>query len=773
MTLADGIRRRLGMGNRFSSLTQYHEIVLAHGIMAALVFLLFVPYSIFTVRFRGSRFLFTGRWHARANVFAGLMLLAVFILGYFAVGPERSLTNPHHGLGVAILLLFILQMVGGWLVSGIRKARSFRITLHQWSGRAIAILGIVQIPLGLTLYGSPIFTFVLYAVWMAFLVLLYFILDYKHQGRDGHYGGGRSELYPATDSTSSDGGGKRKWLAPLLAGAGILALLFRKKNKREGRSRSRTRSRSRSRSYSRSRLDAYSGAPTSYFDSEKTYDDDRSRGGGWMSKLLPIGAALGAFGLTSKSRNRGRDEEYSAVSTDTPSRPPPRRAHTVSDLSEISDQYRRDPHGPPPRGAPSMSGVDSIPPGRRPPRRAQSDMYSGLSYDDGSYESPSRRAGGGRGGGILKGALAGMGMGWLANKFGGGKKKGPPPPRYDDDRYTYDDDSRFDDSRLDGSRYTEDPYLSPPRNTRRPSRRLSRGGRRGSVSHAPTEDSSVLEPRSGGGSGPPMPPLSHAMSPPHGGGRSSRPPSSRRDIEPVDMPPMPPDPRDEPPPDRLERRGSSRRRRAGDAAAAAAAASASALAAEEEDEQRRRGERRGRRGRGSRERDRDTTPTRPPRTTIKMTVHDDRVNLRRLPEDESAKNRRFRRANSESSISEDTPTRRYRRDASQRREEPPPEPIVDEPESPLSPPNPAFASGSRRPKDSAYYSGQHQPLVTPQQSGPHVSSIGSGSHGTWSEAVSPSPGDRQAGSAAENRRRRRLERRRSVSSRPVGADMFD
>lgn len=764
------------MGSRFSTVTQYHQIVLAHGIMAAFIFLLFVPFSVFCMRFDHGRSGFGRRWHARANVFAGLMLLATFILGYFAVGPERSLSNPHHGLGVAIFLLFILQLVGGSLVRNIKKMRSFRITLHQWSGRAIAILGIVQIPLGLTLYGSPLYTFILYALWMAFLVLLYFILDYKRQGRhpDAYYGGGRSE-YTETDVTHDDGGGhsKKKWIAPLLAGAGVLAFMFRKKHKDKGgsRSRSRSRSHSRSRSYSRSRVDAMSAAPTSYFDSEKYDDDesDRRRGGGWMSKLAPLGAAFGAWKLATRGKNKDRDEEYSAVSTDTPNRPP-RRAHTVSDLSEISDQYRRDPRGPPRMADPSMmSAADSRPP-RRPyaPRRAQSDMYSGLSYDDGSYDSPSRRPTDKKGG-MAKGLLAGMGMGWLANKFG--KKKAPP--RDDRSAYTYDDDSRYDDSRVDGSRFTEDTsYMSPPpRNSRAPPRRMSRGGRRGSL----TEDSSVVEPRHGGGPGPPMPPLSHlASAPPVPPGYGS----SRRDVDPVDMPPMPPDP-DDP---GLGRRESSRRRRDGADAAAAAAASASALAAEQEDEKRRRGDRRGRRERErGRESDRDTTPSRPPRTTIKMTMHDDRVNLRRLTDEEASKGRR-RRAGSVSSLSEDTPSRRYRRNSSQRRGESrgesAAEQIVDPPDSPLSPPHPAFASGSRRAKDSAYYSGQGQgqPLVTPSHQShgvPPVSTVDSGSHGTWSEAMSPEPHDRHAGSAAENRRRRRLERRRSVSSRPVGTDMFD
>ncbi|SPO03013.1 uncharacterized protein DNG_05694 [Cephalotrichum gorgonifer] len=777
--------------------------ILAHAILGALVFLLLVPVSVFAARFYD-----TGRRvHARLNIFAGLLLLAAFILGYFAVGPERSLTNPHHGIGVAIFLIFILQMFGGWLVSGIRKYHSFRITLHQWSGRVLATLGIIQVPLGLTLFGSPLYTFVLYTVWMSFLLLVYFIMDYRRQGRDGgRRHGGRSD-YTATNVTSEDGGGKRKWLAPLLAGAGVMAVLNMRKKKRE-RSLSRSPSRSRrSRSYSRSRMDSrsrvggMSAAPTSYYDPEKHDDHDRKTGGGWMSKLLPAGAAFGAWKLATRGKKREHDAEYSSVAMDTPSRPPRRGAYTTSDLSEISDQYRpdprRDPRGPPRMSAHAMSAVESAPPGRRshggPPRPMDSQAYSGLSYDDGSYDSPSRRPtdGGGRGGGAAKGLLAGLGMGWLASKFGGGKKKAP---RYDDDRYTYDDEQ----SRLSGSRYTGDPYTSPPRAGRRDTRRLSKGGRRGSVSHAPTEDSSVLEPRYGGG-GPPMPPLSHGAPPPPGGpvppsaagpGGMAPPYASRHDIiEPVDMPAMPPDrhadlPRDSrtsvnrSPSDRLQRRDSSRRRKAGAEAAAAAAASASALAAEEESRHGARGDRRASRDRS----DRDRTPTRPPRTTIKMTVHDDRVNLRRLTDEEASKTRRSRRGgDSASTLSDDqdTPPRRYRRDASRRRAESSAaeRPADVPPDSPLSPPNPAFASGRGRAKDSAYYSGQPGgPVpVTPQQGlhGQPISSVGSGSHGTWSEAVSPSPQDKLAGSAADNRRRRRQERRRSVSGRPAGADMFD
>jgi len=98
--------------------------------------------------------------------------------------------------------------------------------------------------------------------------------------------------------------------------------------------------------------------------------------------------------------------------------------------------------------------------------------------------------------------------------------------------------------------------------------------------------------------------------------------------------------------------------------------------------------------------------------------------------------------------------------------------------APLSPPNPAFAKGGRKTKDSAYYSGQPGPSGTAPVAGQTVSSLGSPeSHGTWS-AMSMSPGGPDKGPesvAADDRRRRRRQERRAASSttRPSGVDMFD
>lgn len=99
------------MGNRFRGLDQYHTLVKAHGVLAAIVFLVIIPIAIMLMRFPGKR-----RLHAWLQILAVLISTVVFALGFFAVGPERSLTNPHHGIGVAIYVLILVQAFGGILI---------------------------------------------------------------------------------------------------------------------------------------------------------------------------------------------------------------------------------------------------------------------------------------------------------------------------------------------------------------------------------------------------------------------------------------------------------------------------------------------------------------------------------------------------------------------------------------------------------------------------------------------------------------------------------
>lgn len=102
----------------------YHSLIIAHGVIAAIVFLGLVPLSILIIRYysRWNPF-WAFKLHAWFQVLTLLLTTVVFVLGWFAVGPERSLTNPHHGIGLAIYVMVIFQVLWGWLVHKIESKR--------------------------------------------------------------------------------------------------------------------------------------------------------------------------------------------------------------------------------------------------------------------------------------------------------------------------------------------------------------------------------------------------------------------------------------------------------------------------------------------------------------------------------------------------------------------------------------------------------------------------------------------------------------------------
>src|SRR5580698_3851702 len=99
------------MGNRFASLDEYHVLIQGHGILAAITFLFVLPASIMIVRFRDRNPGWGQRIHVYLNILAIFLVTIVFILGWFAVGPSRSLTNPHHGIGLTIYVLMLVQLI--------------------------------------------------------------------------------------------------------------------------------------------------------------------------------------------------------------------------------------------------------------------------------------------------------------------------------------------------------------------------------------------------------------------------------------------------------------------------------------------------------------------------------------------------------------------------------------------------------------------------------------------------------------------------------------
>lgn len=121
----------LGMGNRFRDMPDYHKMICAHGILGTIAFLGLVPMSVLLVRYYSR---WNPYWAFKLHVWCQVLTLflstVIFVLGWFAVGPKRSLSNPHHGIGLAIYVLVIFQFFWGYLVHRIERSRkSFHVPL--------------------------------------------------------------------------------------------------------------------------------------------------------------------------------------------------------------------------------------------------------------------------------------------------------------------------------------------------------------------------------------------------------------------------------------------------------------------------------------------------------------------------------------------------------------------------------------------------------------------------------------------------------------------
>lgn len=133
------------MGNRFKELTAYHNLIIGHGIVAAITFLGVVPAAVLLARFHHSNPRRALRLHIGLQILTVILTTVVFVLGYFAVGAERSLTNPHHGIGTAIFVLVVVQALAGALIHKTEKGKArmhlpIRLMVSLPLGVLIAVL---------------------------------------------------------------------------------------------------------------------------------------------------------------------------------------------------------------------------------------------------------------------------------------------------------------------------------------------------------------------------------------------------------------------------------------------------------------------------------------------------------------------------------------------------------------------------------------------------------------------------------------------------------
>ena len=459
------------MGNRFFTMPGYQSLVRAHGIIAALTFLGLIPISILLARFYGRHPGWAKRLHIWLNILALLLATVFFILGFMAVGPNRSLSNPHHGIGVAIYTLLWFEVINGclWRNKAIKRSHlPLSLMLHNWFGRAIALLGIAQVALGLTLYGSPEYLFVLYTLWCVALVIAYFVLEWLAGRRRGRYesdGGSYYSEEVVSGRPERRHGGLGKLAAAGATGAG-LAALWRRRSSKENR---------------RPDVVGTESSATSYMTEEKYSDEIRPRKSGWGKRLLEIGAVGGGVLAVKKLFGRKERDDVSVVGG--PYRPPLGGNQSVT----TSDSISRIEEGRPPIRPTTPTGASPgyvrpshplaqppMTPGPTTPGRNDSDSYSYYSYMSGS---PSRQP---RKGNMFRNALAAGGATFAVRQLFKSRRQKKEEKRAEELRQQRIEEENI--QRMNSAhRYTGDG-IPPPRRV---------GGRVGSQSAS--DMSSVIE----------------------------------------------------------------------------------------------------------------------------------------------------------------------------------------------------------------------------------------------------------------------------------------
>jgi hypothetical protein len=118
------------MGNRFRGEIFYISLIKGHGILAAITFLFIVPGAILIARFYHKNPRMALRLHIWLQIMTVFLSTALFVLGFQAVGSARSLTNPHHGIGVALYTLVMAQAFAGCVIHRREKGKErFKVPL--------------------------------------------------------------------------------------------------------------------------------------------------------------------------------------------------------------------------------------------------------------------------------------------------------------------------------------------------------------------------------------------------------------------------------------------------------------------------------------------------------------------------------------------------------------------------------------------------------------------------------------------------------------------
>lgn len=216
--------------------------------------------------------------------------------------------------------------------------------LHQWLGRGITLLAFAQIPIGLALYGSPKALFILYSLYMFGLLVLYFVLVHQrhktialglaYDDQGSYTSGSRTELSNYVQDDARDRTRRRLEGAAGAVGLGAaLTALRRRTSGHRGAMGEQS-------DVASTIPPSQSQAPTASRVSEKFTESDYSsqpRKASWRERLLRPGVGLGGLRAVAGTKGFFGRRKVRDDASDVPGyRPPPLGGHVSQSTVDVN-----------------------------------------------------------------------------------------------------------------------------------------------------------------------------------------------------------------------------------------------------------------------------------------------------------------------------------------------------------------------------------------------------------------------------------------------------
>ncbi|CAG8653455.1 6593_t:CDS:2 [Funneliformis mosseae] len=176
--------------------SRYDKMMIAHGSLMFLAWIVIIPGAIFIARFARDALRTTWfKLHVGIQIFLSFPIIVTgSVLAYVAAG-KLEFNDPHKVIGFVLLLGIVIQLAIGAIHHKLfdpnRSYTPWWTQLHWWFGRALVSLAIIQVPFGLKLYGAKKIYLYIYFGYLFILMVAFSFLSFrlwnKTRGQDNGF----------------------------------------------------------------------------------------------------------------------------------------------------------------------------------------------------------------------------------------------------------------------------------------------------------------------------------------------------------------------------------------------------------------------------------------------------------------------------------------------------------------------------------------------------------------------------------------------------------